>query len=113
MFWTNYYLLCKQIGKSPSAVAKEIGMKSTGTVSAWKKGRMPEMPTLERIAEYFGITVADLLGEKNTATESGDGKGTGNELSDNMKELMRLIPRLTDQEAAILLAQVKGIILGP
>lgn len=70
MFWTNFRLLCMQIGKSPSAVAKEIGMKSTGTVSAWKKGTVPEMPTLEKIADYFGITVADLLGEKNPATGS-------------------------------------------
>lgn len=112
MFWTNYTLLCAQEGKSPNALAAELGF-SSGSVTNWKSGTIPGKSSLKKIADHFGITIWDLLGEKNTATENGDGKETGDEMSDNMKELMRLIPRLTDQEVTILLAQVKGIILGP
>lgn len=62
MFYETFARLCQQKGVSPNAVAKEIGVKSTGTVSAWKKGAIPNDGKLLAIAEYFGVTVDYLLG---------------------------------------------------
>ena len=61
MFWTQYQLLCQRVGKSPNGVAKEIGL-SSGTVTFWKNGKIPKSDTLKKIADYFGVTVDELLG---------------------------------------------------
>ena len=61
MFWENYLSLCARSGKSANAVAKELSIAS-GTVSEWKKGRVPQNATLRKIADYFGISVEKLLG---------------------------------------------------
>jgi transcriptional regulator with XRE-family HTH domain len=71
MFWDNFVLLCERAGKSPNAVAAEIGFKSTGTVTGWKDGKIPYERNLKKIAEYFGVTVDYLLnGQKENAPGS-------------------------------------------
>lgn len=64
-FWNNFVKLCNNVGKSPNAIAKEIGI-SSGAVSAWKldKDRIPQDRILKRIADYFGVPVAYLLNEE-------------------------------------------------
>lgn len=60
MTYDNFLNLCNSIGKSPSAVALELGI-SKSTVSHWKHQRN-EMTaaTALKIANYFGITVEEL-----------------------------------------------------
>lgn len=62
MFWDNYTKLCKENGTSPTALAIELGF-SNATATRWKKGSIPNGSTLKKIADYFGITVSELLGE--------------------------------------------------
>lgn len=63
MFWTNYEYLCKKKGMSPNAVAsKHLEIKSSGSVTAWKKGVLPRQNTLERIAKFFDVDVNELVG---------------------------------------------------
>ena len=87
MFWINYSLLCAQIDKKPSVVAKELGI-SSGTVSGWKKGVIPNRSTLQKIADYFGLTIWDLLGEKNpdAQTDAGNKKESS---SDEMESFVQ------------------------
>ena len=61
MFWTNYLYLCKSVGKAPNAVASELGIKSSGTVSAWKNGSLPRQKAANDIAAYFGVNADDLI----------------------------------------------------
>lgn len=61
MFWENFRVLCAQKGMSPSAVAKKIGYTSA-TVTGWKQGVEPHERTKRKVAEYFGITVEELVG---------------------------------------------------
>lgn len=68
MFWDNYLRLCNQIGKSPNAVASEIGIKSSGTVTGWSNGAIPRQRILLQLADYFGVTVSDLLGPPTAKT---------------------------------------------
>ena len=64
MFYDRYIELCAQIGKSPTAVALEIGL-SKATPTKWKKsGGTPQGENLKKIAAYFGITESELLGEE-------------------------------------------------
>lgn len=68
MFIDTYESLCKQRGVSCSKAAQEMGINK-GTVSVWRnKGTRPQAAQLEKIAEYFGVTVDYLLtGEKEKA----------------------------------------------
>lgn len=59
-FYENYVRLCNLLKKSPSAVALEIGIEKS-TVTRWSKGSKPNKATQIKIADYFGISVADLM----------------------------------------------------
>ncbi len=60
MFYDNFARLCAEAGKSPTAVTKDLGF-STADASHWKNGKSPTAKTLQKIADYFGVTVNDLL----------------------------------------------------
>ena len=58
MFWDKYFALCSKIGKSPNAVAKEIGI-SSGTLTGWKKhNKVPLDMTIKKVADYFCVPVS-------------------------------------------------------
>lgn len=68
-FYDRYIELCKEIGKRPSKVAEEIGI-SRATVTNWKKNNYtPRADMLAKIANYFNLSVSDLLGTKKEPTE--------------------------------------------
>lgn len=68
MFYDRYVAICQSKGISPSKAAEEIGLNKA-SVTNWKKsGYTPRADTLQRIADYFGVSVAFLLGtETKTA----------------------------------------------
>ena len=63
MFWENFIALCNNKGLTPNKVCADLGF-STGTATWWKKGREPRDTALQKIADYFGVTVSDLIEEK-------------------------------------------------
>ena len=62
MFWDIFVRLCQIEGISPNAMARKAGVKSTGTVSAWKNGAIPRDGVLKAIADFFGVDTDFLLG---------------------------------------------------
>lgn len=66
----RYDKLCRSIGKKPSAVAKELGIDPS-TITHWKKGDYtPRIDKLQKIAQYFGISVQYLIsGEDRPVVE--------------------------------------------
>lgn len=62
MFWNNFVSLCVKHNTKPNPVAKELGL-SSGAVTKWKNGTKPTATALQKIADYFGVTVADLTAE--------------------------------------------------
>ena len=64
MFWNNFVKLCTQRGTTPTAVVHILGVAG-GSVTKWKNGAVPRDVTLQRIADYFGVTVDYLLGKEN------------------------------------------------
>lgn len=65
MFYNNFVRLCNSINKSPSAVVLEIGLQKS-TVTRWKKGSIPTDATAQKIADYFGISVAELMSDQKS-----------------------------------------------
>ena len=61
-FYKNYVRLCNSVRKSPSAVAIELHLGKP-TVTRWKAGGTPRDATVLKVADYFGVTVEELMGE--------------------------------------------------
>lgn len=61
MFWERFYSLCQRVGKKPNPVGKEIGL-SSGIISKWKAGGIPNGETLMKLSNYFNVSVDYLLG---------------------------------------------------
>ena len=60
-FYENYVRLCNQLGKAPTSVAEEVGI-ARPTASRWSRGSVPSYPNLIKLADYFGISVGELVG---------------------------------------------------
>lgn len=88
MFFANYLKLCNKINKSPSAVAEEIGFQRS-VVTRWGDGTNPRRATLQKIADYFGISVEELIKnpEEEQKEKSPDQKA-GELTQEKLKELL-------------------------
>jgi transcriptional regulator with XRE-family HTH domain len=67
MFKQNFIDFCNKKGESPSFVCRQVGL-APATFSCWTEESIPRRATLQRIADYFGITVEDLLRDSNETT---------------------------------------------
>ena len=69
MFWDHYVRLCAEKGVSPSFVCKELSL-SNATATHWKKGATPSSVTLQKIADYFGVSTSVFQSDANDLTHS-------------------------------------------
>lgn len=71
-FYSNFLSMCNKIGKTPSRVVLEVGLKKSA-VTRWKAGGNPTDATIQKIADYFGISASELMDkEENTPTKDGE-----------------------------------------
>lgn len=110
-FYEKYLCLCNSINKSPSAVALELKIGKP-SVTRWKNGATPRDATVLKIADYFGITIEALMGDKlpvlppEGAKKAPAAKGEG--ISAERKALLDIISSLTDEQCRKLLVLVQG-----
>lgn len=92
-FYDKYVEMCNKTRKSPSAVAIEMGLSKTA-VHRWKNGGSPTDATAAKIASYFNVSVAYLLGkeEKNPTTENDSG------ISKAQAQLIEKVMQMSDEE---------------
>ena len=83
MFWNNFVNQCEKIEKSPTVVVEDLGFKRSA-VTSWKNGALPRMSSRKKIADYFGITVEELMGTKKEPAGMG-------ELDKQMQEIVELL----------------------
>jgi len=67
MFWKRFQDLCDNAKKSPNAVTKELGF-SAATATSWKNGAIPNGAALQKLADYFTVSVDYLLGRTDDPT---------------------------------------------
>lgn len=98
--------LCKAKGVSGSRMCLDLGL-SKSTMSDLKNGRIKgiSIPTAQKIAGYFGITVDELYGEdkKEKPTVKDDG------LSENKRALIEQIKTLPEDRVLLLLQVAERI----
>ena len=90
MFWNNFLAECAKKGKSPAVVAEELGFSNSAT-TCWKNGSLPRMSSRKKIADYFGITVEELMGTKKEPAGMG-------ELDKQMQEIVELLNNATPEQ---------------
>ena len=84
MFKENFIRLCNQRGVAPTVVCKEIGL-SDAVYSKWTDESVPRRATLMKIADYFGVTVDDLLNEEKAPPAEAEEADELNELLEELK----------------------------
>lgn len=104
-FYQKYLLLCKNNKKSPSGAALEMGLSKT-TVHRWKNGGGLTDATAITVADYFGVTVAELMSEVGEQEKAPATEGEG--ISEERKALLDIISSLTDEQCRKLLVLVQG-----
>lgn len=65
-FSTRFKQLCKENGVTQKQALADMGM-GRNSAQSWITGS-PSLETLQRIAEYFGITTDEVLGVDNKKT---------------------------------------------
>ena len=73
MFYDKLIELCELHGIAPSTVAEAIGLtKSSATY--WKKGALPKVGTVQKIANYFQVPITFFLIDDNETNLEEDAK---------------------------------------
>lgn len=89
--------LLQKYGVTPYKVAKESGVTQTA-LSNWKAGRStPTTKTLQKIADYFGVTIDYLMTGKEETTDKPS--LTKKDERDIAKDLENIMQKLSDGEA--------------
>lgn len=109
-FYENFVRLCAEKPVSESGAAKAIGL-SNAAASHWRTGKLPSRTTQIKLADYFGVTVEDLLSEQKETADPKAGGG-GESLEDIIPGYDLLTEqnkaRLRDYAAVLLAAQRNG-----
>lgn len=100
MFWENFLVECAKKQKTPAGVVEELGI-SNSMPTSWKKGAIPRTKTQKLIADYFGISVEELMGTKKEPAGNG-------ELDEDMKEFVELAKKMTPEERSAILTLMKS-----
>lgn len=102
MFYDIVNNLCKERKTTITRMAEDIGLSNAAPTS-WRKGSVPKLSTLEKIADYFDVSVDYLRGveTKKAPTLSGEREYSDLELIDavmraneQQKEAIRLFLKL-------------------
>ncbi len=82
MFKKIFIELCEKKKEAPTAVCLKLGL-SNAAYSQWTDKTIPRRSTLDKIADYFNVTVDYLLGKEHTTNN----KNTST-ITLNNKEIM-------------------------
>lgn len=87
MFYDEFIKLCNTVDKSPTAVAKEMGLAGAH-VTKWKNGSKPTDSTLFKICDYFELPHDYFSENKKTPTLTAK-----DERSDNSVNIIKMAGR--------------------
>lgn len=100
-------LLCRQNGTSLTKLETHLGF-GNGAIGKWKRNK-PPYERLQKVADYFGITVAELTGETLT-NENKPATHEGRELTELQREALDYIRSQDDEDLKVFLAAYKAFI---
>ena len=97
MFYDRFEELCKKHGISPSKAAVEAGINKSA-VTYWKNNASakPSGQIAEKLCNYFGVTMGELYGEKETPVL------TAKDERDIAKKLDEMLGQLGSSDGALM-----------
>ena len=90
MFYDKFVSLCKEKGVAPTRAALDIGLSKSAPIKWRTTGATPNGETLNKIAEYFSVSVSVLFGEETKKEPTPEGE--------HPKSKLRSIARLEDSK---------------
>ena len=80
VFYDQYVKLCFENNERPTALARKLGF-SPNSPQRWKAGVVPKSDTVQKIADYFGVSTDYLLkGDGETFTNIANGTISGSSI---------------------------------
>lgn len=89
MFYDNIYKICSDKGTTPTTILKELGF-SSGNVSKWKKGSVPNIDMCVAIAQKLNVSLDYLILLKGSASDST--------LSDSEQEWLDIVAHIPEDK---------------
>ena len=105
MFYDIVNNLCKERKTTITRMAEDIGLSNAAPTS-WRKGAVPKLTTLEKIAEYFDVSVDYLRGVETKKGQSIENDG----LSVERKALINFAMSIPEDKVDMLLRVMKTIL---
>lgn len=112
-FYNKFIALCARDGKTPSAVAKDVGF-SRAAPNGWKNGKAPQDVTIAAVAAYFGVPASYFTedSDSNVAFPAPKSPADVEQLftaatdEQKMEWAARLISSLSDNQQAALIQRI-------
>lgn len=67
-FYNNFLYLCKQKNVLPTVAVVDMGFQKS-VATRWKNGTVPRDFNLLKVADYFGVSVDELLSDNAVGTK--------------------------------------------
>ena len=90
MFYDNFVALCASANKTPAYVGRELGIDKS-TISCWKARKTnPSDVNAKKIANYFGVTVEELMGDGIKKERTADGEARVCDLPESIQKIINI-----------------------
>lgn len=108
MFKKNFIHLCALRNESPSFVCKKIGI-SPASFSQWTETTVPRKVTQKNAADYFGVTVEDLLADEPSQIEKAPAFTFDERTEKNVAKILALIADFSDDQLDFLISVMEDM----
>ena len=106
MFWNRFYSLCIQKGIKPNPLGSKIGI-SSGVITKWKNGAIPNGDTLIKIADYLDCSVDYLLGRTDTPGKTAASMDASSPNQEKLTDLYNVLGGFDDDQLQLMLDYAK------
>ena len=106
MFYDKFVFLCKEKGVAPTRAALDIGLSKSAPIKWRTTGATPNGETLNKIAEYFSVSVSVLLGEETKKAPTPKGE---REMDDLTNEILNELEGMSHAEILLVKERIQKI----
>lgn len=110
MFKSNFIRLCNARGIAPTVACRAIGL-TAATFTKWDENSVPRRATLQKFADYFGVTVDELVGTSDETAEQTEKAPEEPKLSEGEAMLLEAIRDVPEDQRPALLVELMRIAL--
>ena len=106
MFYDKFVSLCKEKGVAPTRAALDIGLSKSAPIKWRTTGATPNGETLNKIAEYFSLSVSVLFGEETKKAPTPKGE---REMDDLTNEILNELEGMSHAEILLVKERIQKI----